>query len=64
MRDLLKAAARRRLERAAASAWAKDDPQFNGQRLSIEAAAAALTRDKALTPMQKGAFRSAVLGAS
>ncbi len=62
LRDLLRQSVRRRLERAAAAKWARDDETFRGQRVSMEAAQAALHKDANLTPLQKGAFRSTVLG--
>ncbi len=42
--------------------WAKKDSRFEGKRLCIDAAVDALGRSRTLTPKQKGAFRSRLLG--
>ncbi len=44
------------------SKWAQEDEAFKDKRLCIDAAVDAVKRSKTLTPMQKGAFRSVLLG--
>ncbi len=59
---LLKDSVRRQAERTVGNKKAAKDPRFVGRRYCIDAAADALRRDRTLTPMQKGAFRSVLLG--
>ncbi len=62
MKMLLRASIRRQAERAMGKKWALKDENFVGKRLCIDALVAALRRSRDLTPQQKGAFRSALLG--
>ncbi len=62
LKMLLLASVRRQAERAMGERWAVEDEAFRGKRVCIDAAVDALKRSKSLTPMQKGAFRSSLLG--
>ncbi len=62
LKQSLKESVRRQAERTMGAKRAAKDPRFAGRRMCIDAAADALRRDRTLTPMQKGAFRSVLLG--
>ncbi len=62
LKHMLCASIRRQAERTMGAKWAARDPQFMGKRLCIDAAVDALNRSRTLTPLQKGAFRSSLLG--
>ncbi len=61
LKAMLLASVRRQAERAMGSKWAQDDETFKDRRLCIDAAVDAVKRSTALTPMQRGAFRSVLL---
>ncbi len=62
LKAMLKASIRRQAERMVGTKWARRDNNFEGKRVCIDAATDALRRSKSLTPKQKGAFRSTLLG--
>ncbi len=62
LRAMLRDSIRRQAERAMGKKWAAAHPSFEGRRLCMDAAVDALKRSRSLTPHQKGAFRSALLG--
>ncbi len=62
LKDMLCQAVKRKAERSVARRWAQRDVQFLDGRVCVDAAAAALARDKLLTPLQKGAYVSAMVG--
>ncbi len=62
LKAMLLASIRRQAERAMGSKWAQMDEAFKDKRLCIDAAVDAVKRSKTLSPMQRGAFRSVLLG--
>ncbi len=62
LKMMLKESVRRQAERFMGEKWALRNSAFAGKRICIDAAAAALRGSVDLTPQQKGAFRSVLLG--
>ncbi len=63
IRDLMKDAFRRTVERRIAARWARADARFAGRRACLDLAISGSRPGKRFTPMQTGAFKAAVCGA-
>ncbi len=63
LKDLLVAGVRRHMERQAARRWAQKCPAYEGRRLCLDLAVAALRPRASIPPLGRGAYRASVCGA-
>ncbi len=63
VRDLMRDAVRRMLERKAAARFARLDPEFTGRRACLDLAIAAVRPSRGVSAVQAAAFRAAACGA-
>ncbi len=63
LRDLLVAGVKRELERHMANKWAKGCPAYEGRRLCVDLAIAAVKPKADVTPLARGAYRASLCDA-